>query len=89
MSAAQAVSAGVNGRVVQRRSHWLWFAPRFDFALGRHYAIVEVRVAFWLALDLLNLYIDNRLVYVEGRGQDRGSRPVTVGGEQRFQREDQ
>jgi hypothetical protein len=51
-----------------KRSHkmsWLWFVPRFEFDVGGHPAVVEVRVAPWLAVWTFSLQIDDIVVYDE------------------------
>ena len=57
----------VNGQLAQRKGGQLvWFVPRFDFALGRRYAYLTVRVWPWLMLHSLVLYVDGQCVYVDG-----------------------
>jgi hypothetical protein len=52
------------GERVQKMS-WLWFVPRFNFEVGRYPAIVEVRVAPWLAVWSFSLQINDIVVYDE------------------------
>jgi hypothetical protein len=59
-------SVSVNGQVVSRESGVLWFAPRFQFFLGTHMAVVRVRVWPWPTLRSLELFIDGLCVYSEG-----------------------
>lgn len=48
-----------------RKTSVLWFVPRFDFEIGRHPAVIEVRVALWFEITLFSLRVDDVLVYDE------------------------
>jgi hypothetical protein len=48
---------------VFRKASLLWFVPRFDFHVGRSAAVVEVRVAPWLAVRFFSLRINDILFY--------------------------
>jgi hypothetical protein len=57
----------IDGVVIRKRS-WYWFVPRFEFKLGGHPGVVEVRVWPWLVLRSLVLRVGGRVVYAEGTG---------------------
>jgi hypothetical protein len=52
------------GKRVHKMS-WLWFVPRFDFDVGGNPAVIEVRVAPWLAVWSFSLQINDIVVYEE------------------------
>jgi hypothetical protein len=58
----------VDGVVIRKRS-WYWFVPRFEFWLGGHPGVVEVRVWPWLSFRSLVLRVGDRVVYAEGAGR--------------------
>jgi hypothetical protein len=66
----------VDGLVLRRRSWW-WFVPRFEFKLGGHPSVVEVRVWPWLSFRSLVLRVSDRVVYAEGAAR-LGTKPTGV-----------
>src|SRR5262245_31887393 len=56
----------VNGEEVARDTYWYWFAPRFDFRLGRHPAVVEVRMWPWMVIRSFRLTVGDEVLYAEG-----------------------
>jgi hypothetical protein len=48
-----------------RKTSLLWFVPRFEFDVGGSPAVVEVRVAPWLAIWSFSLSINEIVVYDE------------------------
>ncbi|HEY1376697.1 MAG TPA: hypothetical protein VGF55_07875 [Gemmataceae bacterium] len=59
-------SVRVNRAVAAWRRSWLWFVPRFEFALGAAPAAVEVRVGPWLSIRGFRLSVRGEPVYSEG-----------------------
>jgi hypothetical protein len=55
----------VDGDVIRRRS-WYWFVPRFEFKVGGHPSVLEVRVWPWLLLRSLVLRVGDRILHAEG-----------------------
>ncbi len=55
----------VDGNVIRKFS-WYWFVPRFEFEVGGHNGIVDVRVWPWLLLRCLTLRVGDQVVYAEG-----------------------
>ncbi len=55
----------VNGQPVVRRVAWVWFVPRFSFALDDLPATIEVEISPLLAVRRFELRVDGRLIYLE------------------------
>lgn len=56
-------AVSVDGRVADRQTSGLWFAPRFRLRLGKRPAELEVRFWPWIALRSLTLSVDGKEVY--------------------------
>jgi hypothetical protein len=52
----------VEERVVARIKTYVWFAPRFEFAIGTLPAVIEVRVRPWLAMQC-RLSVGDEVLY--------------------------
>lgn len=55
----------VDGRTIRRRSS-LWYVPRFEFELGGHPSVVDIRVWPWLTLRSFVLRVNEKVIYAEG-----------------------
>jgi hypothetical protein len=58
----------VNGEVVAEHQRPLAFVLRFRFSIGPYPALLEVRVWPWLSLRPVHLWVENQLLYAEGKG---------------------
>ena len=63
--------------LVKSSTSLLWFTPRFQFSIGEHKAILEIRVLPWLSVQYLRLFLNNSLEYAEG-GNPMGSDTVYI-----------
>src|SRR5262249_25430763 len=59
-------SVYVNGELALASTSLAWFVPRFDFRMGPHPAVVEVRVWPWLTIRSFRLTVDDAVLYAEG-----------------------
>jgi hypothetical protein len=65
----------VNGQVVSRKASLLKMVPRFEFPLGPHNAVVEIKTTLWRdllgpvfgRLDCFSLQIDGQPVYQDAK----------------------
>jgi len=48
-----------------RKLSLTWFVPRFEFDVGGHTGIIEIKVALWFAVRSFDFRIDDILVYSE------------------------
>ena len=56
----------VDGKLAVQVWSAFWFAPRFHFAIGDCYAVIDVRIWPWLTFRSFALRIDGELLYAEG-----------------------
>ena len=56
----------VDGEVAVQKRSFVWFVPRFEFAVAGHPALLEVRVGWLLKISALRLRVDSWPVYTEG-----------------------
>jgi hypothetical protein len=60
-------TVSVNGREVDKKQRQLGCVLRFSFMLGEHSTLLEVRVWPWTSLRAVHLWVDDDLIYSEGR----------------------
>lgn len=56
----------VDGRIAVRLWSFWWFNSKFEFRLGTHEAMIEVRFWPWLAVRSFLLVVDGEVAYREG-----------------------
>jgi hypothetical protein len=73
-------SVWIDGAEAVRESGVTGMVPRFEFSIGAHDLIMEIQASFWLnalgpmywgGLKRFAFYIDDQLVYADGKGIDR------------------
>jgi hypothetical protein len=59
-------SVVIDGLVVQKKRSWLWYVPRFDFAIDSLPGVIEVRVGPWFSIRAIRLKISGQVLFEEG-----------------------